>query len=232
MVKSTILTVIATAMAVVPATAFVTSPTHIQSCSALEMSNSPNNKMSVTAAIAGACLLTTVFTADIANAVENAQIDFGPSSTIIAGRGGGGRGGGRAMGGGGGRRMGGGGASYARPPTQVRNVSRTTYISRPSVVVSPFGYGGGYGYSPFGGFGGLGLGYGLGAAGNIGNEIRDNRQEGEIQNGRVELELAKQKAAQLEQRLQLLEQAQGGPPALQVVPAQVAPVQVAPAVTQ
>jgi len=225
MVKLTVLTVIATAMAVTPASAFVAPQTNKKSCSALAMSNSPNeqlppmNKMTVTAALAGACLLSTVFTADIANAVENTQLDFGPSSTIIAGRGGGGRGGGRAMGGGG-RSMGrgggsyGGGASYARPV-----VSRTTYISRPSVVVSPFGYGG-FGYSPFGG---MGLGYGLGAASSIGNEIRDNRQESEIQNERVELELAKQKAAQLEQRLAMLEQAQGAPQA---------PVQMAPAAAQ
>merc|ERR1719362_1390996 len=99
--------------------------------------------------------------------------------------------------------MGRGSASYARP-TNVRNVSRTTYISAPPVVVSPFGMGMGYGYNPFGG---VGLGYGLGAANSIGNEIRDNRQESEIQNERVELELAKQKAAQLEQRLAQLEQA-------------------------
>ena len=50
-----------------------------------------------------------------------------------------------------------------------------------------------------------GLGYGLGAASNIGNEIRDSRQEGEIQQERMELEQAKAKAAQLEARLEQLE---------------------------
>lgn len=60
----------------------------------------------------------------------------------------------------------------------------------------------GYGYNPLGG---VGLGYGLGAANSIGNEIRDSRQEGEIQQERIELEQAKAKAAQLEARLEELE---------------------------
>jgi len=226
MVKSTILTVIAAAIAV-PVTAFVAPQANTQ-CSALAMSKSPNeslpsmHRMAAATALAGACVLSTLFTADIANAVDNTQVDFGPSSTIIAGRGGG-RGGGRSMGGGGGRRMSSGPASYARP-SSVRTVNRT-YISAPPVVVSPFGMGMGYGYNPFGG---VGLGYGLGAASSIGNEIRDNRQEGEIQNGRVELEMEKQKTAQLEQRLAQLEQAQRAT----VAPAQIAPAQIAPAATQ
>ena len=53
----------------------------------------------------------------------------------------------------------------------------------------------------------LGLGYSLGAAGSVGNEIRDANQESEIQRERVELEAAKQKAADLEARLKKLEKA-------------------------
>jgi len=183
------------------------------------------HKLAATAAIAGFCILGNVLTANVAFAADNAQLDFGPTSTIIAGRGGGGRGGGRAMGGGG-RSMGGGGgmsrggASYARPTgggggggTTVIN---RTYISRPGIGISPFGYGMGYGYNPLGG---IGLGYGLGAAGNIGNEIRDNRQEGEIQQERYELEAAKAKAAQLEARLALLEQQSGAPQSAVQAPA-------------
>merc|ERR1712238_407915 len=80
--------------------------------------------------------------------------------------------------------------------------TRTTYIQQ-----RPMLGGGGFGYSPFGysPFGGVGLGYGLGSMNNVGNEIRDNRQEGEIQREAVELEQAKQKNADLEQRIQQLE---------------------------
>jgi len=181
------------------------------------------HKIAATAALAGACVLANVFTANVAFAMDEspAQFDFGPTSTIIAGRGGGGRGGGRAMGGGGGgRSMGGGGmsrgggASYARP--QVRNYSSTTYIQRPGIGISPFGYGMGYGYNPLGG---VGLGYGLGAASNIGNQMTDNRQEGEIQSERIQLEEAKFKAAQLEARLELLEKRTGeAAPTVQALP--------------
>merc|ERR1712160_168053 len=103
-----------------------------------------------------------------------------------------------------------------------------TYIGGSPMMVSPFGYGMGYGYNPFGG---VGLGYGLGAASGIGNEMRDNRQEGEIQSANVELQMAKQKAAQLEQRLAQLQAGQGVAPALPVAP-QAAPVEMAPAAAQ
>jgi hypothetical protein len=52
-----------------------------------------------------------------------------------------------------------------------------------------------------------GLGYGLGAMGNIGNDIRDYRQEGEIQKTEIELEQSKAREAQLEQRIKALEEA-------------------------
>ena len=53
------------------------------------------------------------------------------------------------------------------------------------------------------------LGYGaLGAVNAIGNEIRDQRQEGEIQRGRYELQEEKLKSAELEARLNQLERAQ------------------------
>lgn len=54
----------------------------------------------------------------------------------------------------------------------------------------------------------LGLGYGLGAINDIGNEIRDNRQEGEIQRSRAELEQARQREAELDARIRQLEAAQ------------------------
>eukprot|EP00555_Chaetoceros_dichaeta_P002552 CAMPEP_0198249560 /NCGR_PEP_ID=MMETSP1447-20131203/1054_1 /TAXON_ID=420782 /ORGANISM="Chaetoceros dichaeta, Strain CCMP1751" /LENGTH=244 /DNA_ID=CAMNT_0043934231 /DNA_START=111 /DNA_END=845 /DNA_ORIENTATION=+ len=239
-------------MAIIPTAAFVTpipcKPLTHGTCSptTISMSNSPDDdnraappmlhKIAATAALAGACILSNVFTANVAFAMDDvAQFDFGPTSTIIAGRGGGGRGGGRAMGGGGMSRGGGGmsrggGAAYARPSGGGGNVYRSrTYISAPPVVVSPFGMGMGYGYNPLGG---MGLGYGLGAASNIGNQMTDNRQEGEIQNSRIELEQAKFKAAQLEARLEQLEKGSAGGQTQALPPVQalqqVAPVQAQP----
>ena len=52
------------------------------------------------------------------------------------------------------------------------------------------------------------MGYGLGAAGSIGNEIRDMNQEREIQRERAELDVAKQRQAELEARLAQLERQQ------------------------
>lgn len=60
---------------------------------------------------------------------------------------------------------------------------------------------------PLLGFLSIGFGYGLGAMNGIGNEIRDNRQEMEIQQSRAELDQAKQREADLEARLRALEAA-------------------------
>ena len=54
----------------------------------------------------------------------------------------------------------------------------------------------------------VGLGYGLGAINNAGNEYRDYRQEGEIQQSKAELEMAKKREAELEARIKALEQGQ------------------------
>ena len=112
----------------------------------------------------------------------------------------------------------GGRATMSRPmmrsaPSSSRSYAparSTTTIIQPSigfapapVIVSPFGYG--YGYNPLGGFG---LGYGLGAAESVSNEIRDYNQEREITRSKVELEEAKTRQAELEQRLKALENAQ------------------------
>ena len=71
------------------------------------------------------------------------------------------------------------------------------------IMGSPFGGGYGYGGSPFGGFG---LGYGMGAMNNAGDQARDYRQETEIQTGKTELEQAKVRAAELELRIKALEE--------------------------
>mmetsp|Transcript_12439 Transcript_12439/g.23337 ORF Transcript_12439/g.23337 Transcript_12439/m.23337 type:complete len:216 (-) Transcript_12439:166-813(-) len=154
-----------------------------------------------TASVASAILLSSSFaTPDAIAAVDSlsssSPIDFGSSQVVSA------RSGGRA----GGRSS----ASSMRSAPSVRSSSATTTINRTTViaapapviaapvVVSPFGY------SPFGGFG-----YGaLGAVSAIGNEMRDIRQENEIARERAELEVSKQRQAQLEQRLYELERNQ------------------------
>mmetsp|Transcript_19274 Transcript_19274/g.27473 ORF Transcript_19274/g.27473 Transcript_19274/m.27473 type:complete len:218 (+) Transcript_19274:144-797(+) len=114
----------------------------------------------------------------------------------------------------------GGRASMSRPmmrsePSSSRSYAparSTTTIIQPQIgfapaptIVSPSPFGYGFGYNPLGGFG---LGYGLGAAGSVSNEIRDFNQEREITRSKVELEEAKSRQAELEQRLKALENAQ------------------------
>jgi hypothetical protein len=122
----------------------------------------------------------------------------GSPELLLAGRSGG-RAGGRA-----------GGGSYARSsrmaPSPVYRQSTTIIrpmIAPPPVVISPFGGGFGYGYNPLGG---VGLGYSLGSMNSYGNEIRDYRQEAEIQKEKAELEITKEKNAELEARIKALEQ--------------------------
>jgi uncharacterized membrane protein len=122
--------------------------------------------------------------------------DLFGSSEVIAGRSGG-----RS----GGRSSSGGASSFksSRAPTVIDR--RTTVIQSPGyatpVMVAPM-YG--YGYNPMAG---LGLGLGLGAVNDIGNTMRDYRQESEIQESKAELQQARMKAAELEGRLRQLEQA-------------------------
>jgi hypothetical protein len=94
--------------------------------------------------------------------------------------------------------------SYA-PARSTTVIVTPGYIAPSPVIISPFGYGGGFGYNPLGG---MGMGYALGASSNIGNEIRDNNQEREIIQNKMELEQSKSREAQLEQRLKALEQTQ------------------------
>lgn len=54
----------------------------------------------------------------------------------------------------------------------------------------------------------VGFGLGLNAMNNIGNDMRDYRQEGEIQRTRAELENSKQREAEMETRLRQLEMSQ------------------------
>jgi uncharacterized membrane protein len=157
---------------------------------ALQMKN--DGKKVAASFLTAAFIATNVFAVDAAFATDD--FDFGGSTEIVAGRSGG-RGGGRAS-------RAPSRSSYSAP-APTRTIERTTIIQQPSytpsIVVSPFGY------NPYGGFG---MGYGFGALNSIGNEIRDNRQESEIQRSRAELEQARMKEAELEGRLRSLEAAQ------------------------
>jgi len=53
-----------------------------------------------------------------------------------------------------------------------------------------------------------GLGLGLNAIENVGREIREQGQERELRDNRAELQMAKMKEAELEQRLRMLEMQQ------------------------
>lgn len=148
-------------------------------------------------AFAAAFLAANVVAMEPALALDS--FDFGSSEVISA------RSGGRSGG-----RVSSGGArsssSYSRSSTTI--VRPTTVITSPSYMAPPvyiappvIGYGG-YGYNPLGG---LGMGYALGSMNNIGNDMRDMRQESEIQQSKVQLEQARMKEAELEARLRQLE---------------------------
>jgi hypothetical protein len=153
---------------------------------ALSMKKEDMSKV-FTSGLAAAIMLSSAVAPPAALAEE---MNFG-SDNIIAARSGG-RGGGRSSA----PRA----AVRSAAPSSRTVINRTTVIAppvsyySPPVYVSPFG-------SPFGG-----IGYGaLGAVSAIGNEIRDARQENEIYKERTELELAKQRQAELERRLYELE---------------------------
>lgn len=205
-------------------TAPIPSATQMKRCGPgtyLEMSKSERDldKKAAASAVAAAFIVSGILSADSAFAMTPHVV--GSTSNTVAARSGG-RAGGRAMGGGAAIRSGGmrGGASYRGS----YGGGRTTVITpvrpmiAPPVVISPFG-GFGYGYNPLGGFG---LGYGMGAigGGGIGGGMREYRQEEDIARSKAELEVAKQKEAELEARIRALE-------AGQVAPEPVAPQEVA-----
>merc|ERR1711920_881122 len=95
-------------------------------------------------------------------------------------------------------------ASMRSSPRPVQRIERTTVIQQappiyapPPVVIAPAPM-----YSPFGG---LGLGLGINAIEGIGREMRESGQKREIAKERAELEVAKQRQADLEARLRALE---------------------------
>merc|ERR1712238_631023 len=178
------------------------------------MNNDNNNddKETTHKQLASAVLAATFLFGNIASvapaqaAIDDASFSSFGDSTMTLARG---RSGGRA----------GGRARMSSPRSSYRAPSRpsgggTTIINR--TIVRPgygggFGgggyYGGGYGYNPFGGFG---LGLGLNAISNYGNQQRDYRQEGEIQDTKSELRQRQMRELEMENRIRSLEQGMNG----------------------
>jgi hypothetical protein len=169
------------------------------SSSSLHLSKSSEDglKKMATSVLAAAFLMTN--TVGVAPAAAMDDFDFG-SSQVIAGRSGG-RAGGRSS------------APAARPSSSSSQSRSTTVINRTYVTPSPYYSSPGLLYAPvpmYNPIPGIGLGIGLNAIGNIGNEMRDYRQEGEIQRTRQELQAAQIREADMQARLRSLEMAQNG----------------------
>jgi hypothetical protein len=164
---------------------------------------SATDKNLAASAITAAYLLTGILSADAALAADAYTVppSFVDSSVVLAGRSGG-RAGGRAA-----------PRPAARPvaPTSSKTVINrsTTVIQAPPVVV-----GGGYGYGGYGGYGyydptpGIALNLGLSAVSAVGNGMREYRQESEIARSRAELGAAKEREAEMAERIRALEQMQ------------------------
>jgi uncharacterized membrane protein len=196
-----VLSALAASLAVLSASAFAPVTPNTQrsaASSALSFSlrHDETVRKVVSSTLAAAFLAVNLATAlPVLAMTPNEFVDFG-SLEVLAGRSGG-RSGGRASSGGNSR-------SYRAPARSSSNTYKSyssTTVVRPSptVIVSP-GYGGGYGgYNPLGNMvTGYAMGSILGGGGNnYNNEVRDMRQENEIQQSRMELEQARLKVGLL-----------------------------------
>jgi len=177
------------------ASAFVSSPEPKLSSSSLQMINEEGMKKAAASFALATFVLGNVATVAPAFAIDDSY--FG-SSHVIAARSGG-RSGGRSSG---------ARSSAPRPSSSSSTtvINRNTYVSpspmysSPTVIMAPPVY------NPMGG---LGLSLGLNAVSNIGNDMRDYRQEREIQDTRGELQQSKMREAEMSARLNRLEQGQG-----------------------
>jgi len=182
------------------ASAFVSSPEPKLSSSSLQMINEEGMKKAAASFALATFVLGNVATVAPAFAIDDSY--FG-SSHVIAARSGG-RSGGRSSG----ARSSSARSSAPRPSSSSSTtvINRNTYVSpspmysSPTVIMAPPVY------NPMGG---LGLSLGLNAVSNIGNDMRDYRQEREIQDTRGELQQSKMREAEMSARLNRLEQGQG-----------------------
>jgi hypothetical protein len=168
------------------------------SITSLAMVSQDSMKRAAASLVAAAFLMGDTMVVDPAFAMDDfASSGFGGSSSqiLLAARSGG-RAGGRSAG------------ARARPaPSRTINtrvIERTTYVAPPiyssPVYVAPL-------YNPLPG---LGFSMGLNAINQVGNDMRDYRQETEIQSTRAQLEQSKMREAEMEARLRQLEMQQGG----------------------
>mmetsp|Transcript_55012 Transcript_55012/g.61460 ORF Transcript_55012/g.61460 Transcript_55012/m.61460 type:complete len:231 (+) Transcript_55012:38-730(+) len=181
--------------------AFVSSPEPKLSSSSLQMINEEGMKKAAASFALATFVLGNVAAVAPAFAMDDSY--FG-SSHVIAARSGG-RSGGRSSG----ARSSSARSSAPRPSSSSSTtvINRNTYVSSPSpmyssptVIMAPPVY------NPMGG---LGLSLGLNAVSNIGNDMRDYRQEREIQDTKGELQQSKMREAEMSARLNRLEQGQG-----------------------
>lgn len=176
----------------------IAAPSSKASSTSLNLWNEDAVKQAAGSLVAATFLLGNVVSVAPAVAMDE-SFDFGGSSQVVAARSGG-RAGGRAA-----------PRPAARPmprpsgtTTNTRVIERTRYVpsptySSPGIIMAPPIY------NPLPGYG---LGLGLNAINQIGNDMRDYRQEGEIRDARYQLEQARMREAELDARLRQLENGQ------------------------
>ena len=182
----------------------VTNAKTSSSSTSLNLFNEESAKKATASFVAATLLLGNIATVAPAVAAMDDSYDFagGSSSQVIAARSGG-RAGGRSAGARAAPR-----SSAPRPSsttTNTRVIERRTYVtpspvySSPGIIIAPPIY------NPYPG---LGLGLGLNAVNQIGNDMRDYRQENEIRDARYQLEQSRSREAEMEARLRQLEMQQ------------------------
>uniref|UniRef100_A0A7S4NGA3 Uncharacterized protein n=1 Tax=Odontella aurita TaxID=265563 RepID=A0A7S4NGA3_9STRA len=164
-------------------------------------------KQFAAAVVASTYLLSGLaFGAEAALADSYSTPDFGGTTTVLAGKSGGRAGGRVASGGPGNARTAGPPSVSSRSTNTVTNTHTTVIqqapvvVQQPTVVMAPPMYS-----SPAPG---LGLAMGINAVGAIGEGMREARQEREIAQSKAEVMVMRQKEADMENRLRMMEQQQ------------------------
>merc|ERR1719512_14048 len=126
MVKISALAATALAMSAAPSSAFTPVPTSKAATTELHMTNNGAAKAIGSSMVAASIMLSTVITPDAAIAAADFDADFGPTSSLIAGKSGG-RAGGRSS----------SSTMRSSPPSTSSSRSSTTTINRTTVIQAP-----------------------------------------------------------------------------------------------